>query len=132
MKKNWTIRLLAGVAAGTMAFSMVGCGSSKDNSKNGGKEKFIVGFDAAFPPYESVDGDTIVGVDVDMMQAVCDEIGMELKVENMEFDSIIAAVQSGKADVGVAGMTVTPDREENVSFTQGYATTTQVIIVRKD
>ena len=73
-----------------------------------------------------------IGVDVDMMQAVCDEIGMELKVENMEFDSIIAAVQSGKADVGVAGMTVTPDREENVSFTQGYATTTQVIIVRKD
>ena len=87
---------------------------------------------AEFPPYESVDGDTIVGVDVDMRQAVCDEIGMELKVENMEFDSIIAAVQSGKADVGVAGMTVTPDREENVSFTQGYATTTQVIIVRKD
>lgn len=63
---------------------------------------------AEFPPYESVDGETIVGVDVDMMQAVCDEIGMELKVENMEFDSIIAAVQSGKADVGVAGMTVTP------------------------
>ena len=52
MKKNWTIRLLAGVAAGAMAFSMVGCGSSKDNSKDGGKEKFIVGFDAAFPPYE--------------------------------------------------------------------------------
>ena len=91
-----------------------------------------IGDNAEFPPYESVDGDTIVGVDVDMMQAVCDEIGMELKVENMEFDSIIAAVQSGKADVGVAGMTVTPDREENVSFTQGYATTTQVIIVRKD
>ena len=50
----------------------------------------------------------------------------------MEFDSIIAAVQSGKADVGVAGMTVTPDREANVSFTQGYATSKQVIIVRKD
>lgn len=92
----------------------------------------VMATNAEFPPYESVDGETIVGVDVDMMQAVCDEIGMELKVENMEFDSIIAAVQSGKADVGVAGMTVTPDREENVSFTQGYATTTQVIIVRKD
>ena len=61
-----------------------------------------------------------------------DILGLELKVENMEFDSIIAAVQSGKADVGVAGMTVTPDREENVSFTQGYATSKQVIIVRKD
>ena len=87
---------------------------------------------AEFPPYESMDGDKVVGIDVDMMQAVCDVIGMELEVENMEFDSIIAAVQSGKADVGVAGMTVTPDREKNVSFTQGYATATQVIIVRKD
>ena len=87
---------------------------------------------AEFPPYESMDGDKVVGIDVDMMQAVCDVIGMELEVENMEFDSIIAAVQSGKADVGVAGMTVTPDREKNVSFTRGYATATQVIIVRKD
>ena len=56
----------------------------------------------------------------------------ELQIDNMEFDSIIAAVDSGKADVGVAGISVTPDREKNVSFTQGYATTTQVIIVRKD
>jgi len=67
-----------------------------------------------------------------LCKGIVQNSGMERKVENMEFDSIIAAVQSGKADVGVAGMTVTPDREENVSFTQGYATTTQVIIVRKD
>ena len=66
MKKNWTIRLLAGVAAGAMAFSMVGCGSSKDNSKNGGKEKFIVGFDAAFPPYGYQDENgEYVGFDLD-------------------------------------------------------------------
>ena len=94
--------------------------------------KLVMATNAEFPPYESMNGDKVVGIDVDMMQAVCDVIGMELEVENMEFDSIIAAVQSGKADVGVAGMTVTPDREKNVSFTQGYATATQVIIVRKD
>ncbi len=87
---------------------------------------------AEFPPYESMEGGKIVGIDVDMMQAVCDVLGMELVVENMEFDSIIAAVDSGKADVGVAGLSVTPDREKNVSFTQGYAVSTQVIIVRKD
>ncbi len=87
---------------------------------------------AEFPPYESLDGGEIVGIDVDMMQAVCDVLGMELVIENMEFDSIIAAVDSGKADVGVAGLSVTPDREKNVSFTQGYAVSTQVIIVRKD
>ena len=92
----------------------------------------IMATNAEFPPYESMSGSDIVGIDVDMMQAVCDVLGMELEGENMEFDSIIAAVDSGKADVGVAGLSVTPDREENVSFTQGYATSTQVIIVRKD
>ncbi len=90
----------------------------------------IMATNAEFPPYESMQGNTIVGIDVDMMNAVCDVLGMELEIINMEFDSIIAAVDSGKADVGVAGMSVTPDREKNVSFTQGYATSTQVILVR--
>jgi len=56
---------------------------------------------------------------------------MELKIENIEFDSIITAVQSGKADVGIAGMTVTEDRLVNVDFSDSYTTATQVIIVRK-
>lgn len=92
----------------------------------------VMATNAEFPPYESMEGGEIVGIDVDMMKAVCDVLDMELVVENMEFDSIIAAVDSGKADVGVAGLSVTPDREKNVSFTQGYAVSTQVIIVRKD
>lgn len=87
---------------------------------------------AEFPPYESMDNGQIVGIDVDIMNAICDELGYALKIDNMEFDSIIAAVNSGKADVGVAGMSVTPEREENVSFTQGYAVSKQVIIVRAD
>lgn len=85
---------------------------------------------AEFPPYESMEGGNIVGIDVDMMNAVCDKLGMELKIENMEFDSIITAVTTGKADVGVAGMSVTEDRLKNVNFTQGYATSTQAIVVR--
>lgn len=93
--------------------------------------KLVMATNAEFPPYESMEGGEIVGIDVDMMRAVCDKIGMELEIENMAFDSIIAAVNSGKADVGVAGMSVTPEREKNVSFTQGYAVSTQVIIVRK-
>lgn len=93
--------------------------------------KLIMATNAEFPPYESMEGGEIVGIDVDMMRAVCDKIGMELEIENMEFDSIIAAVNSGKADVGVAGMSVTPERQKNVSFTQGYAVSTQVIVVRK-
>lgn len=85
---------------------------------------------AEFPPYESMEGNEIVGIDVDMMRAVCDIIGMDLVIENMEFDSIITAVTSGKADVGVAGMSVTEDRLKNVNFTQGYATSMQAIVVR--
>lgn len=91
----------------------------------------IMATNAEFPPYESMENGEIVGIDVDMMWAVCDVLGMNLEITNIDFDSIITSVKTGKADVGVAGMTVTPDREENVSFTQGYATTTQVIIVKE-
>ena len=86
---------------------------------------------AAFEPYEYVEGDVIVGIDADIAQAICDKLGYELVIEDMEFDSIINAVQSGKADVGVAGMTVTEDRLKNIDFSDPYTTATQVIIVRK-
>ena len=66
-----------------------------------------------------------------MAQAVCDVLGYELKVEDMEFDAIINAIQSGKADIGVAGMTVTEDRLQSVDFTDSYASSKQVIIVKE-
>ncbi|HKM03435.1 MAG TPA: transporter substrate-binding domain-containing protein [Lachnospiraceae bacterium] len=86
---------------------------------------------AAFEPYEYYEGGVIVGIDADMAQAVCDILGMKLVISDMEFDSILNAVQSGKADMGVAGMTVTEDRLKNIDFTDSYTTATQVIIVRK-
>ena len=95
------------------------------------KGALIMATNAEFPPYESKEGSNIVGLDVDMMQAVCDKLGYELKIEDMAFDSIIPAIQSGKADVGVAGMTVTEDRKQNVLFSDPYTTSRQVIIVRK-
>lgn len=85
----------------------------------------------AFPPYENMDGSKVVGFDVDMAQAVCDKLGMELKIESMEFDSILAAISSGKADVGIAGMSVTDERKQSVDFTDSYTTATQAIIVKK-
>lgn len=65
------------------------------------------------------------------MTAICDKLGYELQIDDMAFDSIIAAVQSGKADVGCAGMTVTEDRMKNVLFSDPYTESNQVIIVRK-
>ncbi|MBP1572626.1 MAG: transporter substrate-binding domain-containing protein [Oscillospiraceae bacterium] len=94
--------------------------------------KLIMATNAEFPPYESLQGDKVVGLDADMMKAVCDKLGYELEIVNMEFNSIITSIESGKADVGVAGMTVTEDRLKNVDFTDPYTTATQVIIVRKD
>ena len=92
----------------------------------------VMATNAEFPPYELLEGTEVVGFDADMMKAVCDKLGYELKIENMDFDSIIAAVDSGKADVGAAGMTVTEDRLKNIDFSDPYTTATQVIIVRKD
>ena len=110
-------------------------GSSSYSSPEGtdhSKGPLVMATNAEFPPYEYRNGDQIVGFDVDMMTAVCDKLGYELQIEDMAFDSIISAVQSGKADVGVAGMSVTPDREKNVLFSDTYTTTHLVVMVRKD
>ena len=85
----------------------------------------------AFPPYEYYENGKPTGIDVDLAQAIADRLGMELKVEDIEFDSIIPAVTSKKADVGIAGMTVTEDRLKNIDFTDSYTTSKQVIVVKK-
>ena len=87
---------------------------------------------AEFPPYEYYEGDTVTGIDVEIAQAIAVKLGLTLQVEDMEFDSVISAVQGGKADIGMAGMTVTEERLEEVNFTESYATGVQVIIVTED
>lgn len=87
---------------------------------------------AQFPPYEYYDGDDVIGIDADIAKAIADKMGLKLKIEDMEFDSIITAVSTGKADLGLAGMTVTPDRQKNIDFSDSYATGVQVIIVKED
>ena len=91
----------------------------------------VMATNAYFEPYEFYQGDKVVGIDADMAQAVCDILGYELKIEDMEFDSIINAIQSGTADIGVAGITVTEDRLQSVDFTDSYASSKQVIIVKE-
>ena len=98
---------------------------------NRSKGKLVMATNAEFPPYEFREGDKITGFDVDMMTAVCDKLGYELQIDDMAFESVIPAVQSGKADVGVAGLSVTPDREKNVKFSDSYTVTHLVVMVRK-
>ncbi len=94
------------------------------------KGTLVMATNAAFEPYEYVEGGKIVGIDADLALAIADILGMELEIEDMEFDSIITAVSSGKADIGMAGMTVTEDRLKSINFTDSYTTSTQVIVVR--
>ena len=87
---------------------------------------------AEFPPYEFFEGGEIVGIDPEIAAALADKLGMKLVIDNMDFGAIIAAVQTGKVDMGMAGMTVTDERLESINFTMSYATGVQVIIVRED
>ena len=100
----------------------------KDVDRSNGT--LVVATNAEFKPYEYYENGVVTGIDMDIMQAICDDLGMEMKVEDMLFDSIIVAVQSGKADVGAAGMTVTEDRKKNVDFSDSYTNAKQVILVR--
>ena len=91
----------------------------------------VMATNATFEPYEYYEDQKVVGIDPDIAQAVCDVLGYDLKIEDMEFDAIVNAVVSGKADFGAAGMTVTDERKLSVDFTDTYATASQVIIVTK-
>lgn len=127
-------RVLSLLLVTACVFSMAACGSKKDgsSSEEGKTDTLVMATNAEFPPYEFYEGKEIVGIDADIMAAVAEELGMKLEIEDMAFDSIVAAVSSGKADVGAAGMTVREDRLENVDFTDPYVTATQVIIVEEE
>lgn len=141
MKKFLTLILALALTA-----SLAACGSSNAPASSGSASGSAAGSgdaslttavdgvlsmatEATFPPYEYYDGDTIVGIDVEIAQAIADKLGLELQVTDIAFESIIPGVQTGKYDIGLAGMTVTDERLEQVNFTDSYATGIQVVIV---
>lgn len=90
-----------------------------DTTDNG---TLVMATNAYFQPYEYYEGDKIVGIDAEIAEAIAEKLGMTLKIEDMQFDSILTAVQEGSVDFGMAGMTVTEERLESVNFTSSYAT----------
>ncbi|MBQ1640960.1 MAG: transporter substrate-binding domain-containing protein [Lachnospiraceae bacterium] len=112
-----------------------GCGAKNQTSKVEGavaseeKTTLIMATNATFPPYEYVENNEYEGIDIEIAQAIADELGLELVIEDVEFGSIIAGVESGKFDMGMAGMTVTEERLQNVNFSDTYATAVQSVIV---
>ena len=118
-------KILCGALAAVMTLSLAGCGGEK-------KTTLVMATNAEFPPYEYRDGENFAGIDVEIAQAIAEDMGLELVIEDMQFDSIVPAVQSGKADIGVAGMTVAEDKLQNVDFSIPYTTAAQVVIVTND
>ena len=125
MKKLAKILTMALVGAFVVSV-FTACGGSKS------EDKLVMATNATFPPYEYVDGDAYKGIDVEVAQAIADKLGMELDIRDVEFGSIIAGVQSGKFDMGMAGMTVTEERKQSVDFSDTYAIGIQSVIVRED
>ena len=95
--------------------------------------KLIMATEAGFAPYEyTEDGQTVIGVDVDIANEIAKAMGKELVINNMTFDGALLAVQQGQADFAAAGISVTPEREESMDFSIEYATSRQVVVVLKD
>lgn len=92
-------------------------------------DTLTMGTNAAFPPYEMYEGEKIVGIDAEIAAAVAEKLGMDLEIIDMDFSAIIPAVTTGKVLIGMAGMTVTPERLQNVNFSDTYAIGIQAIIV---
>ncbi len=109
-----------------MVASLAGCGNSSSS-----KETLVVGTNAAFPPFEYIGDDgNPDGFDVALIKAIGEKIGMDVQIQDMEFDSLVSSI-GGKIDVAIAGMTVTEERQKTVDFSDPYYEAVQAVIVPK-
>ena len=148
-------KLSAMLMAGAMMMSLAACGSSASSASSEAVSseaasasseaasaaelttvtpgKLTMSTNAAFPPYESTDDNgNFVGIDIDVAAAIAEKLGLELQVDDMDFDAALLAAQNGKSDMVMAGVTVTEDRQLVMDFSDSYATGIQSIIVKED
>ena len=114
-----------------VAACLTACGGAKgatlkDVQKAG---KLTIATSPDFPPFESLEGDAVVGIEPDIMKLICDKLGVEAEFVQMDFDSVLIGIQAAKYDCAMSGITVTPDREKNMLFTAPYYNAAQVIVV---
>ena len=139
-------KILAVIFALVLALGcLASCGTktedvtTADNTENAAEAKLtaadgvlVMATNASFPPYEFVGDDgAFAGIDVEIAGLIAEKLGLKLEIQDVEFGSIIGGVQSGKFDMGMAGMTVTDERKESVNFSTTYATGVQSIIVKE-
>ena len=145
MKKFIAVVLLIAVFA---TLGLTACGSKNDNTATttapqgtSGETKATVKTakdgvltmvtNAEFPPYEYYDGDKIVGIDAEVAQLIAEKLGLTLEIVDGDFNAVVPGVQSGKYDMGMAGMTVTDERKQKVNFSDSYAKGIQAVIVKE-
>lgn len=143
MKKGLLKKLLAFILVGTMALPLMACGNNKDDDGNKDlletikeKGKITIGMSVDYAPYEFFimeDGKKkMVGMDVDMMNEIAKDLGVEVEVKEMEFSTICDAVRTGVVDLGVSGLSPEPDRLEIVDFSDIYFNAEQGILINKN
>ena len=130
MKKLFAIVL----AALLLLSCLAGCGASgktlADIQKAG---KLTIATSPDFPPFESLgDNGEVMGIEIEILNLICEELGVALDIQQMDFESVLPGVQAGKYDMGVSGISVTPERQENALFTDPYCMAAQAIVVLKD
>ena len=126
MKKILSLILVIALSV----FVFAACGA--DKAENDAEKKILtMATNAEFPPYEFYEGDEVIGIDAEIAAVIAEKLGMELEIVDTAFDSIIPAIVAGKYDMGMAGMTVTDERLEEVNFSDSYATGVQVVIVKE-
>ena len=114
-----------------VAACLTACGGAKgatlkDVQKAG---KLMIATSPDFPPFESLEGDAVVGIEPDIMKLICEKLGVEAEFVQMDFDSVLIGIQAAKYDCAMSGITVTPDRQKNMLFTDAYYNAAQVIVV---
>ena len=132
-------KVLAVILVLALALSLVACGGGEETPAGDNPQsveaiqaagQLIMYTESGFPPYEYRNGEEVCGVDVEIAKAIAEDLGVELVIEDVPFGSIITSVQTGKAAIGAAGMSVTEERMEAVDFSTKYASSTQYVIVK--
>lgn len=126
-------KLLSLIVLLVFAFGVTGCASKGVTVEEiQARGKLVIATNAEFPPFEYLEGTQIVGFDIELAKAIAEALGVTLEIKNMDFDSVIASVQSGAADIAIAGLTISEERLASVSFSDSYFDASQVVIVRND
>lgn len=146
-KKLWAKAALAAVAAAGVMMA-AGCGGSDDKkaAASGDKQgpvmqkikesgKIVIGTASGYPPYEFIDASkadkTVIGIDMEIAQALADKLGVKLEVQDMNFQSLLSSLTSGKVDIAISGINPTDERRKTMDFSDNYLPTEQMVLIRK-